>query len=252
MKLERASAAEAAAILPWFEDYLTRSHPQLGRDNAVCPFVRSALDAGTVTIEVAGLAEDEGLAELCDAMRAQASRFARRRWPAGKEGLATLVTLVRGLPEHRTPLLDEAHRRVKGDVVADGLMIGQFHPDCPEPAARNPGFPVSRAPRPLFAIRHMALHDILFLHTDPANFAGSRAGAPATHRATSSADTSRARISRTSTSGCQGSPTSWRSPCSPAWKRVRRISCRPVSSAAARRSAPSSSRPAARQATVSW
>ncbi|MFF4189865.1 tryptophan 2,3-dioxygenase [Nonomuraea sp. NPDC001831] len=171
MKLERASAAEAAEILPWFEDYLTRPHPELGRDNAVCPFVRSALDAGTVTIEVAGLEEGEGLEELCAAMRAQAGRFARRRPPEGKEGLATLVTLVRGLPEHRTPLLDEAHRRVKRNVVADGLMIGQFHPGCPEPAARNPGFAVSRAPRPLFAIRHMALHDILFLHADPATFA---------------------------------------------------------------------------------
>jgi heptaprenyl diphosphate synthase len=42
-------------------------------------------------------------------------------------------------------------------------MIGQFHPECAEPAARNPAFRVSRSPVPLVAIRFMAVHDILFL-----------------------------------------------------------------------------------------
>jgi hypothetical protein len=43
-------------------------------------------------------------------------------------------------------------------------MVGQFHPTCTEPAARNTTFMVNRAPVPLVAIRRMALHDVLFLH----------------------------------------------------------------------------------------
>jgi hypothetical protein len=50
-------------------------------------------------------------------------------------------------------------------------MLGQFHPRCPEPAARNPGFLVSRSPVPMFAISWMAFHDILFPHHKPAWFA---------------------------------------------------------------------------------
>lgn len=43
-------------------------------------------------------------------------------------------------------------------------MLGQFHMTCPEPAVRNPDFPVMLSPLPFFAIRHMAQHDVLFLH----------------------------------------------------------------------------------------
>ncbi len=46
-------------------------------------------------------------------------------------------------------------------------MIGQFHPECAAPAARNGGFPVNRAPIPLLVFRRMAVHDILFLAEDP-------------------------------------------------------------------------------------
>ncbi|WP_340564021.1 tryptophan 2,3-dioxygenase [Streptomyces sp. GSL17-111] len=42
---------------------------------------------------------------------------------------------------------------------------------CPEPSVWNSSFTVARAPQPTFAIRRMAVHDILFLHDDPALFA---------------------------------------------------------------------------------
>ncbi|WP_018653730.1 tryptophan 2,3-dioxygenase [Actinomadura flavalba] len=170
MKIESPTAAERSAIFSWFEGYLTQEHEALGRGNAVCPFVEPAIAAGTVVIELARLEDGDGLAELCAVMRRQTERFAALDRPAGKEGLSTLVTVVGGLPEHRFPLLDEAHRRVKGEVVRRGLMIGQFHPRCPEPATGDPRFRVAQSPVPLFAVRAMAMHDILFLHSNRATF----------------------------------------------------------------------------------
>lgn len=53
---------------------------------------------------------------------------------------------------------------LKDFAVESGLMVGQFHPRCDERAVRNPDFKVSVAPVALLAMRHMAPHDILFLH----------------------------------------------------------------------------------------
>jgi hypothetical protein len=42
---------------------------------------------------------------------------------------------------------DESYGALKDAAVGAGLMIGQFHPACAEPAARNPAFPVHRRHR---------------------------------------------------------------------------------------------------------
>jgi heptaprenyl diphosphate synthase len=74
-----------------------------------------------------------------------------------------LLVVFPNIPENRTTVLDRVHAQVKTEFVQSGLMIGQFHKHCPEPSARNPFFLVSVAPIPVVAIRHMAVHDILFL-----------------------------------------------------------------------------------------
>jgi heptaprenyl diphosphate synthase len=74
-----------------------------------------------------------------------------------------LLVVFPNSPERETPVLDLVQRLVKDTFVSHGLMIGQFHPRCTEGSVHNRGFPVSRAPYPLMAIRHMAVHDILFL-----------------------------------------------------------------------------------------
>lgn len=156
----------------WLDDYLSRPHENLGRTGNVCPFVRPAMNADAVFIETAVYDDEkDGLEELCRLMRQQVDRFAALPWPEGKESLAALITVIEGMPEHRWVLLDEAQRRTKGYAVVRGYMLGQFHPRCAEPAALNPAFPVSRSPEPLFAVRPMAQHDILFLHANPATFA---------------------------------------------------------------------------------
>jgi len=75
--------------------------------------------------------------------------------------LRALVVVISGLTE--PSLLDEVHVAVKSMIVERGLMIGQFHPRCTERAVRNSGFAVGRSPVPMLAVRHMAVHDIVFL-----------------------------------------------------------------------------------------
>ncbi|MEU7500180.1 tryptophan 2,3-dioxygenase family protein [Streptomyces griseofuscus] len=161
---------EIGDVRAWLTGFLARPHQDLGREGNVCPFVVPALRAKTLHVESVGYDSAAGWAGIADQMRCQIESYDGRVWPEGKESIASLVTVLRDMPDHHWPLLDEAQRHVKGEAVRRGLMIGQFHPDCPEPSVWNPGFAVSRAPQPLFAIRRMSLHDILFLHGDARHF----------------------------------------------------------------------------------
>jgi hypothetical protein len=78
--------------------------------------------------------------------------------------LQTLLIIFPNIPVERSTIIDEAHQALKSAFVQRGLMLGQFHMTCPEPAVRNSEFPVMISPLPFFAIRHMAQHDVLFLH----------------------------------------------------------------------------------------
>lgn len=155
----------------WLRDYIDAPHQSLGRDGAVCPFVASSLRAeslSALTYEWSGEYEPHTMIGL---IRKMIDTFKSTTWESNNPSLHALIVVITGLPEEAWWLVDEGHRMMKDEVVAQTLMLGQFHPLCDEPAARNPFFPVNRSPFPLFAIRNMALHDILFLHDNPGWFA---------------------------------------------------------------------------------
>ncbi|MEV5341656.1 DUF6875 domain-containing protein [Streptomyces sp. NPDC052676] len=163
------------AVLDWMSGYLGNPHPELGRPGAVCPFVEPALRAGTVrTRVVTGVAPARAREELRALVGEIADDLETAEWAHSNRTLHTVVAVLPELPRHLWPLLDEVQAEAKPRLARRGMMLGQFHPDCPEPAARNPRFRVSRSPLPLLAIRRMALHDVLFLHRDPALFAEYR------------------------------------------------------------------------------
>ncbi|MGA5207431.1 DUF6875 domain-containing protein [Streptomyces variegatus] len=147
----------------WLNSYITQPHEQLGRSGAVCPFVAPArrVDAVETTVRLVGPAASLPL--LKEVIRCGLDEFEQFGRRASNPTLRSLLIVLPDLPPETFSLLDEAHAQVKTESVERGLMIGQFHPDCDEPAARNPAFKVSRAPVPLVAVRAMAVHDILFL-----------------------------------------------------------------------------------------
>lgn len=160
-----ARAAELhARITQWLHGYVAKPHPELGRDGPVCPFVQPSLRDRGLDITVSCAGSKPSAESLERIIRRLLRAFQRRPWHGTNPQLHALVTVIADLTEEQLPLLDRAHAAVKFEAVGQGLMIGQFHSRCEEPAARNPSFAVSVSPVPLIAVRRMALHDILFLH----------------------------------------------------------------------------------------
>lgn len=172
METIAADLNEYENIKKWLDDYINAPHEKIGRKGRVCPVVHMSLNANSLILERTVYGNKiNGLNDLYNLIRHQIDKFAEIKWPKDRESIGTLVTVIDNMPEHHWILLDEAQRRVKSYAVKRGIMIGQFHPKSGEPAVLNPKFPVSRSPVPLFAIRYMASHDILFLHKNPTMFA---------------------------------------------------------------------------------
>lgn len=151
----------------WLTGYLAQPHPSVGRDGAVCPFVEPALQAGSVEIRVREVPDQPTEADLVAAIDRAVADFRELDFTGRNPTLHALVVVLPDIPDDRLELLDRAQADRKTPLAAAGLMLGQFHPRCPEPAARNRDFLVGRAPVPMIALRHMAFHDVLFLHERP-------------------------------------------------------------------------------------
>ncbi|MFR0356709.1 DUF6875 domain-containing protein [Streptomyces sediminimaris] len=147
----------------WLNSYVTQPHEQLGRSGAVCPFVAPARRVHAVETAVRLVGPAASLSLIKEVIRCGLDEFEQLGRPTSNPALRSLIIVLPDLSPEAFALLDEAHAQVKTESVERGLMIGQFHPECDEPAARNPAFKVSLSPVPLVAVRAMAVHDILFL-----------------------------------------------------------------------------------------
>jgi uncharacterized protein DUF6875 len=155
--------ATLSVVDDWISTYVTKPHPEIGRTGPVCPFVEPSRRAGSLETSVRLVGSAPSLGLLTEIVRCSLAEFETMSWRTKNPNLRALLVVLADLPSDCLDLLDQAHAAVKSESVARGLMIGQFHSDCAETAARNPGFEVSRAPVPLVAVRLMAMHDVLFL-----------------------------------------------------------------------------------------
>ncbi|UNO42704.1 hypothetical protein KGS77_28165 [Streptomyces sp. MST-110588] len=125
------------------------------------------MKAGTLDVREWDVGPDidvPGVVGVIDRMR---ETFDHIEWAGRNRTLRALVVVLRGIGPDRYRVLDAAHARRKTTLAREGLMLGQFHPQCDERAARNRELLVSRSPVPMFALRHMAFHDVMFLNADP-------------------------------------------------------------------------------------
>ena len=159
--------AVADEALAWLHEYVAQPHPQIGREGSVCPFVEPSLAGGSLRLESWPVSEAAAAEELRAVVDRMVEVFEPGDWGAPNPTLRALVVVVDGLAPDRHPQLDQLQLTAKPDLVSRGLMLGQFYPQCNDRAPRNPNFRVSRAPLPMLAMRHMAFHDVLFLHGDP-------------------------------------------------------------------------------------
>ncbi|WP_156055908.1 DUF6875 domain-containing protein [Nocardia sp. NRRL WC-3656] len=157
----------ARQINTWLREYIALPHAELGRRGPVCPFVLPALKQDAVALCCASWRPDDGATYLQHIARSALDKYIDLRPTITNGELFALVVVLPAMPREQWCLIDAVHPRMKNLAVAKGLMIGQFHPECPTPAAHNPSFPVNRAPMPLLVVRQMAVHDILFLADKP-------------------------------------------------------------------------------------
>ncbi|MFD3326564.1 DUF6875 domain-containing protein [Streptomyces sp. NPDC058701] len=167
--LTRAADAVAAydrhpqyrAGMRWLDEFVTQPHLNLGRSGAVCPRLAPAIRANTVWL-VAVAVPGSTPAHAVDAGRLLLDVF---------EGIATgphwastaLLGFFPGLPdEHVADFIDGGHRMLRAEAVERGLMLGEFHEASTVGGVHNRAFPVMRCPEPMFAIRAMTPHDLLF------------------------------------------------------------------------------------------
>lgn len=150
----------------WLSDFICQPSPDVGRPGPVCPFVGPSLQAGTLRVEVRPGYSEADIPMIRALISDMLTMFRETEWQHSNPTMHALLLVLPDLPQRSWSLLDECQCAVKPALAEQGLMLGQFHPECTEPAARNSDFLVARSPIPMLALRNMAFHDILFLHHD--------------------------------------------------------------------------------------
>ncbi|MFE9776412.1 DUF6875 domain-containing protein [Streptomyces sp. NPDC005931] len=160
-------ASTLETVNAWLTEYISASHPEIGRSGPICPFVAPSRKNRTMEIRLRLVGPAPTLELIEEMAHSSLREYELTNWQGRNPMLQAMVVALPDLRSEDTGLLDQAHARVKDVFVARGLMIGQFHENCEVTAARNPRFAVSRAPIPLLAIRAIALHDVFFLSDRP-------------------------------------------------------------------------------------
>ncbi|MFD9726983.1 DUF6875 domain-containing protein [Streptomyces sp. NPDC059072] len=151
-------------VLMWSRDFLVSSHPELGRSGPVCPYTQPSLRKELFHLALPS-AECEDLSQAVDSLRTRHATLSEPLSPDDRE-LLTILLVLPGFDPTDSVELDELQRKAKDEFVAEGLMIGQFHPVCEEPGLYNESFRPLRAPLPLLAVRKLLVFDLPFLVGD--------------------------------------------------------------------------------------
>lgn len=163
-----------AAALDWVRDFVGRRDPRIMRPGAVCPRVGNALRTNTIRL-VSAHTPASSLEEAQETGRALIGLFHEQfPTPQARRTGALLCLFPELDPARAGEFIDEGHRLLRMEFVRRGLMLGEFHPESLVASVHNPDFVVMASPVPMFAVRAISPHDLLFLDT-PAHPAAARA-----------------------------------------------------------------------------
>jgi hypothetical protein len=155
--------ADLRQIAAWAVEFLSAPNRQLGRRGPVCPYTRPSMNNNCFLLAWAG---GEGDVQSIEPVVDQ-----YRRWflelleqpGRTREHLLTILVVLPGLDRTDSGPLDALQHRLKDAFVCQGLMVGQFHPQCEQSGLWNEEFRPLKAPIPLLAIRRMVASDLPFL-----------------------------------------------------------------------------------------
>jgi hypothetical protein len=152
-----------ACVLDWVQNFLAKSHPELGRKGPVCPFVPISLDIDTIWMaEITD--EDPSLENISQIITGYRDLFLQTEPKSGPEMMnKAFLVVFPNLGTQGASVVDDVQYRLKRHFVAKGLMLGEFHATNQSPGLRNPEFRPLRSPIPMLAIRYMVDSDLPFL-----------------------------------------------------------------------------------------
>lgn len=153
------------SCLAWISEFVARRDPRINRPGPVCPHVAGAISRDLiwlVTLPTDGWSVDEAVEKgryLIDLYHALFT-------VPGEFRGGSLLAFFPDVPdEHAGVFIDAGHRRLRAEFIRRGLMLGEFHPASQVGSVRNPEFKVMRSPAPMFAVRALTTHDLMFLDT---------------------------------------------------------------------------------------
>jgi hypothetical protein len=150
-------------VLAWVQEFVLQAHPHLGRPGAVCPRLAPAIRRNLVRL-AAIRTVSTSVDEAYDIGLSLGALY-RDLFPTpGEYQSGALLAVFPDLPSDAAgAFIDGGHARLRMHFVAGGLMIGEFHPQSPVASVHNPQLLVMRCPVPMFAVRALSRHDLLFL-----------------------------------------------------------------------------------------
>lgn len=159
-----ASEEEFETVRHWAKNWLSKSHPNLGRTGAVCPFTGTSIKKNLFWMAfVRGNNLDhDRMVGLLEEIAATLPTLPPVERP---ESIYKAVVVV--FPEVTDfGQIDAVQDECKNAFVKRGLMVGQFYPGHQEKGLHNPDFRPLDAPFPMLAVRHMVVTDYPFLRGD--------------------------------------------------------------------------------------
>jgi hypothetical protein len=158
----------ATRVLVWAENHLMSKHSAMNRPygtQVVCPFVKASAENNSIYMVFHHEFDGGDPASIANKIMAYVEPFKAAAPSAEMDQLLKCLLIV--FPKVKKAYfntLDVCHQITKSPMVTAGLMVGQFHPKCEEPAIHNHDWrAVAKAPVALMAVRHMTYHDIMFL-----------------------------------------------------------------------------------------
>lgn len=157
----------ANEVLQWAREFLIPDNPEINRpvgSQAVCPFIKPSIESDAFYMVFHPEVNGEDADHVEQVVRGYRDAFLSMPPHGNDEQLKALLVIFSKMPEANTSVLPKATAQLKSEFVAKFLMLAPFFKKCQDKSIHNPAFLTSQAPYPLIAIRHMAVHDILFLN----------------------------------------------------------------------------------------
>jgi hypothetical protein len=152
--------------------FLAQPNERLGRDGHVCPFVALSIKKNLFRATATKACDPSDVQDAMDTMRHVFAHMPPASPELGAaDGDPMYKAIIVAFPLVSTAaapvVIDALQKRLKLAYLRDGLMIGQFHPACPEPGLHNRDFRPLQAPVPSLAIRHITKFDTPFMLDEP-------------------------------------------------------------------------------------